>query len=89
MKKFLAVLSLTVFLTLTSFTLNQGFPCHPNGDQGPCTHPQHPAGDWSPCVHSCTNAFGYIVACHPNGDLSPCVHPRHAFDVYPCTHVCF
>ena len=88
MKKIAALLLL--FITLTSFKLNDGYPCHPLGDLYPCTHAMHPLGDLGVCTHTFINPYGYLCYYHPNGDLYSCTHPAHpAGDIGACTHVCW
>lgn len=84
---------ITTTLILLGFVLmaciKKGFPCHPAGDVGPCTHRVH-LNDVGPCQHNCVNVYGQYIPCHPNGDLYPCTHPFHlAGDLYPCTHICY
>ena len=88
MKKIFVVLTIAV-LTLTSFKLNNSFPCHPDGDIGPCLHFMHFYGDIGPCTHPCINAWGNTVPCHPKGDKYPCTHTLHTADLYVCNHFCW
>lgn len=77
---------LIAFFMLTSFRL--GYPCHPNGDLGPCTHPRHTLGDLGPCTHTYWDTYGNLRYVHTN-DVYPCTHPLHTADVYPCSHICW
>jgi len=87
MKK-LILLIITV-LTLTSFKLNNSYPCHPNGDIGVCRHPVHAFGDIGPCTHTYFDAWGNFCYQHSGGDLYPCTHAVHTYDLYPCSHICW
>jgi hypothetical protein len=79
MKKIL-FLALVLFIC-TSFI---NYPCHPNGDIGPCTHRLH-VTDTGACSH-----FDYYGNRIHSFDYYPCGHPTHiAGDVYPCTHYCY
>lgn len=79
MKKILLILA--VFLC-SSFVVQ--WPCHPNGDIGPCTHRLH-IYDQGACGHF--DSWGYRIHAYDN---YPCGHPVHINgDVYPCTHYCY
>lgn len=82
MKKLLLVAVICIFGL--SFKTNEGYPCHPAGDLGPCTHPVHPRGDLGPCTHY--NYYGYRIH---QADVYQCSHPVHANDIYPCGHICY
>ena len=86
MKKF--VLFAAIIL-LSSFGLNNSYPCHALGDLGPCQHAVHAGGDLGPCNHTYWDAYGNLCRQHYQ-DVYPCTHPVHsAGDLYPCTHICW
>ena len=87
MKKTALAVSILFVILLSSFKL--GYPCHPGGDLGPCTHAMHALGDVGPCTHTYYDMWGNYCYQHPKGDLYPCTHPMHAGDIYPCSHVCY
>ena len=73
-------------LLLASFILFgvvSDYPCHPNGDIGPCVHRLH-INDTGACGH-----FDYYGNRIHSFDYYPCTHNVHMSDVYPCTHYCF
>ncbi len=88
MKKIVFVSALICLFVLTSFKLNDSYPCHPNGDLGPCEHVVHSLGDLGPCGHTYYDAWGNLRTVHEQ-DLYPCTHRQHVGDIYPCTHICF
>ena len=78
MKKLLLLLILFI---CTSFST--GWPCHPNGDLGPCTHRLH-VYDTGACGHY--DGWGNQIH---DFDYYPCSHRSHVRgDIYPCTHYC-
>ena len=83
------ILLIVIALTLTSFNLNNSYPCHPLGDIGPCKHPVHAFGDIGPCTHTYFDIYGNYCYQHSGGDLYPCTHAVHNYDLYPCTHICW
>jgi hypothetical protein len=85
-KKTIVILALAVML-LSSFKLNTGFPCHPLGDLGPCTHVVHSLGDLGPCTH--TYWYNGVLCREHVNDIYPCSHRVHVNDVYECTHICW
>lgn len=90
MKKTVVLTLALIVLVLSSFTLNNGYPCHPNGDLYPCTHPAHSLGDLGPCIHTYYDNWGNLCYQHWKGDLYPCVHPVHSLgDLGPCQHICY
>ena len=76
MKK-LIFLSL-VFMACSSFD----WPCHPNGDVGPCGHRVHTHD-----IGSCNHYDNWGNKIH-DFDYYPCTHRVHDFDYYPCVHYC-
>ncbi len=83
MKKILGLVMLVGILM--SFKSSEGYPCHPNGDIGPCTHRYHSLGDQGACGH-----FDYYGNRLHVYDIYPCAHIVHSVgDVYPCTHICY
>lgn len=90
MKKSTILLLTLMVIVLSSFKLGDNYPCHPNGDLGPCTHPMHPRGDLGACTHTFYDAWGNLCYQHSGGDVYPCTHPLHYIgDVYPCVHFCY
>ncbi len=84
------IITLVIVFLFSSFELKQGYPCHPNGDLGPCTHALHSLGDLGPCCHTFYDAWGNLKYVHSGGDIYPCTHPQHSLgDIYPCTHICY
>ncbi len=89
MKKVTVIVLALGLMLFSSFKLsNGGYPCHPLGDLGPCTHVQHSLGDIGPCGHTYYDAWGNLCTQHAN-DLYPCTHRVHVNDVYQCTHICW
>ncbi len=79
MKKLLMII---VLIACSSFTA--GYPCHPNGDLGPCSHRAH-SYDTGACMH--IDYYGNRVHDY---DYYACTHVLHIRgDVYPCTHYCY
>jgi hypothetical protein len=73
---------LLILFVCTSFSI--GWPCHPNGDIGPCTHRVH-INDMGACSH-----FDYYGNRLHTYDYYPCEHIVHyGGDIYPCTHICY
>jgi len=66
MKRFILLAILTT--VITSFCTADDYPCHPNGDMGPCVHRVH-SYDY--------DAYGNVYPCtHPlhTYDIYACTH---------------